>query len=162
MIFLFLLSPVNLLAEDMKWEELIKAKNFYDSGLCQFTRYYMTLNKKYLASAISLFKDGIAIDTNFSKNYYALVSALEEYEPGSSKMISDNLRELLNEMFDPFITGEDAAFEIGSLELLGICMERIRTLELAINYGHTHRQNLTSLVYEKFSYLWKTTLQCIL
>ncbi len=135
--------------EELNWDEILKAKNLYENALCEFTRYHLNLDKNHLANSITSFKDAISIDPNYSKAYYGLISALEEFEAGSSEEVSESLRELLEGMFDPFVLGSEAALEIAAIEVLGVCMERIRLLESALNYGKKIKKPLSVTVYKK-------------
>lgn len=132
-LLIFLLLPIlPVQAEDAA--ERLEAKTIYAQGLEQLTLYHLSLDRSRLADAIRFFKDAVSADPQYSRAYYALVAGIEEYEAGSSERIGDALRELVENIFDPFSSGAEAATDIASLEVLGVCMERLRRLTSATKF----------------------------
>lgn len=141
---LLLLVPAAAPAEDPG--ALHRAKRLYAEGLAEFEAWFRSLDRARLAEGIARFKDSFTADPNFSKSYYAIVSALEELEAGSSETVAESLRELVENLFDPFVTGGAAAQEVAALETLGVCMERIRTLEAATAHARPAGRDLATVL----------------
>lgn len=125
---------------------LHRAKGLYAKGLSEYEAWQRSLDRGRLAAAITHFKDSFTADPNFSKSYYAIVSALEELEAGSSEAVAASLNELVDNLFDPFVTGGAAAREVARIETLGVCMERIRALEAATAYARANKKDLPAVL----------------